>query len=630
MSLTHAKSIFLAAIILIGAFLIASIHLERESLWYDEAWSMWAVRGDRVTDTLSRVREDVHPPLYFLLLDGWTFVAGESAYAVRLLSTLFGMIGLAATYAVGRRLFDRRAALYALVMLATASFFVYYAREVRMYTLVLALAALSTWLYLRWLNTPTGTPTWRRGLIYGLCMSALLYTHYDGVLVIVSQIVHLLLTQIRATDQSPLQNGRRAQHVAPLHKRLVSRIFPYTLAVVSFVPYVPIVLQQFKNNPNGPLAAPVPTDWGTIAALVYVYTSDTWWLFVLPLLIGGVLALKRNGRALVLLVLWLVVTPAALLAINLWFVPIFQIRYTLAALPAGALLVAYGLRYIKWPLLASALLAGIVYTQLTMFPTLWPPKLPYRDVVRAVVAERGALEPAITDIAPINPVAYYDRLYHLRHGVSIDLSWRRHSRNEVRNIVDHVTSAPSVWLMMPTNVAKTWHAAAFLDADYGIAYREGVANMVFYRFDRAAEGDLSFRFGSELEPYALRYDGDLAVQYSVNAGETLCVDVPLVAETAIDGALSAGLHVVHAYNTLVAQRDDGLSYREAGASFTLRPCVDIPADAPLGDDYHLQLVVYTWADTNTLPVMEVSAVDDLAPVWWGDALMLGAVEVTDD
>jgi len=616
-TLTRTSAILLAALALLAAFWISSYHLERESLWYDEAWSMWAVRGDRLTDTLTRVREDVHPPLYFLLLDGWTLpmVAGESAYTARMLSTLFGMIGLAATYAVGKRLFDRRTALTALVLLATASFFVYYNREVRMYSLVLALASLSTWLYLRWLDRPM----WRRGLIYGLCMAALLYTHYDGALVIVSQILHMLLVgaiRIRAT------------HVSPLHKRLFARVLPYVMALISFAPYVPIILQQFRSNPNGPLAAPVPTDWGTVAALIYIYTSTYWWLMLLPFILGGALfALRRNGRAALLLLLWLVVTPAVLLAINAWLVPIFQIRYTLAALPAGALIVAYGLRYVKWRPLALALLLCIAYVQLTMFPTLWPPKLPYREAVQAVVAVRGALEPAITDIAPINPVAYYDRLYDLRRGVSIDLSWRRHSLNEMRDIVAHVESAPSVWLIMPTNVAKTWHAAAFLDENYGIGYRDGVMNMVFYRFDRAVDNDLSLRFGSEQEPYAVRYDGDLSTQYTISAGETLCVDVPFVAESAVDGALSAGLHLVHAYNSLIVQHDEGLGVREAGERFTFTPCVDIPADAPISDDYHLQLVVYTWADTDTLPVMEVSAVADLAPVWWGDALMLGAVEV---
>jgi len=111
-------------------------------------------------DTFTRIRDDVHPPLYYLALDVWVMATGESVYAVRLLSTLFGLVVLAGTYATGARLFDRQTGLMAVVVLGTASFFVYYTREARMYTLLLALAALSTWAYVRWMEQPN---RWRTG-----------------------------------------------------------------------------------------------------------------------------------------------------------------------------------------------------------------------------------------------------------------------------------------------------------------------------------------------------------------------------------------------------------------------------------------------------------------------------------
>ena len=80
---------------------------------------------------------------------------GESAFAIRLLSLFFGLIGSAATYAVGKRLFDRATGLIALAVLGASGFFIYYTREARMYTLLLALAALSTWVYLLWRDRPS-------------------------------------------------------------------------------------------------------------------------------------------------------------------------------------------------------------------------------------------------------------------------------------------------------------------------------------------------------------------------------------------------------------------------------------------------------------------------------------------
>jgi 4-amino-4-deoxy-L-arabinose transferase-like glycosyltransferase len=167
------KPIFLAALALLAAFWVATTHLQRDSLWIDEGYSLSIVRDDQapeslrdlhgfllssLRDTVAGIADDVHPPLYFLLLDGWTWLAGESVFSVRLLSTFFATLGLAATYALGRRLFDYRAGLIALLILGTAGMMVYYSREARMYTLLLAIGALAMLAYLRWLDRPT----WRR------------------------------------------------------------------------------------------------------------------------------------------------------------------------------------------------------------------------------------------------------------------------------------------------------------------------------------------------------------------------------------------------------------------------------------------------------------------------------------
>src|SRR5258706_11113318 len=103
-------------------------------------------------------------------------------------------------------------------------------------------------------------------------------------------------------------------------------------------------------------------------------------------------------------------------------------------LPAGALLLAYGLRWVGFPkifdrmglqaVLIIVLVLWIAQTQLTIYPELWPEKPPWEPTIRAMVAARNPLDPTITDIAPYSPVAYYDRQLKIRQGVSLDLSWR--------------------------------------------------------------------------------------------------------------------------------------------------------------------------------------------------------------
>ena len=286
----YSPYLLIVAIALLIGFFASSVHLTRESIWYDEGWTLWAVldvepvfdvaprdsvRGliANVREVVARVRADVHPPLYFLLFDGWTMATGDSIYAGRLFSTLWGMIGLAGIYAIGVRLFDRKTATIACVLLATSSFFIYYNREIRMYSMVLALSVLSTYFYLVWLNRPTTL----RMLPYMLTITALAYTHYAGSVIVFAHIAHLLFTRLRH-----------------LSLRLIWwYVRPYVLAFIMFAPWLPFMLEQIEAHPDGTLAFPVPTNLDTIEDLVRVLTSDLWWAY-LPLIGIAIWALQKE------------------------------------------------------------------------------------------------------------------------------------------------------------------------------------------------------------------------------------------------------------------------------------------------------------------------------------------------
>jgi uncharacterized membrane protein len=626
LSSAHLKSLrlFLLTGFLLAAFWIATADLQRESLWNDEAWTAWAVQPSDIRQTLERVRQDVHPPFYFLLLSLWGRTAGDSVFALRLPSVLSGMIGLAATYAVGRRLFDASTGMLALLMLGTASFFVYYTREARMYALLLALAALSMLLYLRWRDRPSG----RRAASYGLSMALLLYTHYAGALVILSQVIHLFsVILLRPQQNRELLTIRLA--------------VPFLLALILFALWLPIFLSQMKANPNGPLAIPVPTDWAAVAALVLIMTSGSWGWFVLPFVVStAILRIRRNGAAIFLLLLWLLLTPVLLLALNAWVTSVYQVRYTVAMLPGGALLLAYGLRHVGLPLrfwrvlrvgaqhiitlqtgLAVLLVAAVLYVQLSGYSQLWPGKPPWEATIKQMIAARHLLEPTITDISPSSPAAYYDRYLHIRQGISLDLSWRLHSAAEVRYLADLFKNEPSVWVVLPINTAKTWHIVAQLDKTRHVGFRASLVNMIFYRFDRGNSDDLRFRFG-DLLLYKSGPGADQ--QFWVRAGDSLCVNIQLQALAPRDGSYSAGLHLVDLSGTTnAAGWDGGLPAANTGQALNLTPCLVVPSNTPPGHD-HLELVIYKWSTLERLPLIEDGAGKGQG---WQDVLMLAAVDV---
>ncbi|MBE2249991.1 MAG: hypothetical protein IAE78_10605 [Myxococcus sp.] len=122
--------------------------------------------------------------------------------------------------------------------------------------------------------------------------------------------------------------------------------------------------------------------------------------------------------------LWLLLTPAALLALNGQAGPAFQLRYTLAIVPAWALLLARGIVPRPLPATAPRVLRGalalaLIAVQLAAYDAIWPPKPRWDEAVRGAAAARAPLEPALSWLDPQSPAAYYDRLYGLSAGLTL-------------------------------------------------------------------------------------------------------------------------------------------------------------------------------------------------------------------
>ena len=78
--------------------------LGAQSLWNDEGASV-AMTGRSLSEIISNTAADIHPPGYYILLSVWTRLMGSREFALRLMSALQGVLTVALTYALGRRLF---------------------------------------------------------------------------------------------------------------------------------------------------------------------------------------------------------------------------------------------------------------------------------------------------------------------------------------------------------------------------------------------------------------------------------------------------------------------------------------------------------------------------------------------
>lgn len=110
----------------------------RSNLWLDEALSVNIASLD-VGDLLEALRHDGHPPLYYLLLHYWMSLVGEGDFAIRVLSGIFAVGSMPLAWIAGRRLAGVTGARWALALVALSPFWIRYASEARMYSLVMLL-----------------------------------------------------------------------------------------------------------------------------------------------------------------------------------------------------------------------------------------------------------------------------------------------------------------------------------------------------------------------------------------------------------------------------------------------------------------------------------------------------------
>lgn len=162
-----------AALVAIVAVGVALRFVQRSPLWLDEALSV-NIAQLPVGDLLEALRHDGHPPLYYLLLHVWMKVVGDGDVAVRALSGLFAVASLPLVWIAGRRLAGRDGARWALVVAALSPYWVRYATETRMYSLVMLLVLAGYLL----VQDNLERPTWLRSGGVALVSGLLLLTHY--------------------------------------------------------------------------------------------------------------------------------------------------------------------------------------------------------------------------------------------------------------------------------------------------------------------------------------------------------------------------------------------------------------------------------------------------------------------
>lgn len=271
--------VLVAFIVVVGIILR---FLPRTALWLDEALSV-NIAGLPIGDIPGALRQDGHPPLYYVLLHFWMNVFGDSDWTVRALSGVVSTLTIPATYVAARRLATRprselgdprRVGLLAMAIVAVMPFAVRYGAEARMYALVMLFATLGYPIVTNLLEDPGepsdpmepgragGSEARRFGnrawtiVAATLLSAALLWTHYWSV---------WLLGAVGIVTVVTIWSRRRRSDRRQALRGPIDLLVALVIGGLLFTPWLPTMLYQAEHTGTpwgeqfGPFAAVVTT-----------------------------------------------------------------------------------------------------------------------------------------------------------------------------------------------------------------------------------------------------------------------------------------------------------------------------------------------------------------------------------
>jgi len=303
------------ALLLLAAFVRFHL-LGAQSLWNDEG-NAYVQATRTLAEVADHAARDIHPPGYYWLLSIWQALVGDTEFALRALSAFASVLSVAFAYALGKRLYGVIAGTLAALVIGLNTFSIYYAQEARMYALLALWGVASLWLLADILlaHRASGRLNARQIVVHALPLALVnaagLYTQYAYVYVLATQGVVVLLW-LAGDWFGVRQPDSRRTTVRALATVVVANV----IALLLFLPWLPVALSQISTWPNTGQPAPLFESLSVILNwLILGITSQNASLAVAWLVLLFGLMRMRGGRA------WATLLPLAwvLISVGLFF-----------------------------------------------------------------------------------------------------------------------------------------------------------------------------------------------------------------------------------------------------------------------------------------------------------------------
>jgi mannosyltransferase len=374
-----------------------------QSLRLDEAQSLWQT-SHSVGKIFNIIGQDVHVPLYHIMLHFWQVFFGSSVPVARLFSLLFFILAIPALFRLAKLVYGEQVALFTILLFSISPFMNWYGNEIRMYSLFTLVVILNLYYFIRLYkerNSPQQSMIW---LWYMVTVVIGVYTHYFFFFALAGQVVFFLF--------------HRSLFPAYATKRFLWTI---GLVVAAFSPWLWYVKHLGTVSNSSPLLQTPNTVniFNTFSQFLFGFQID----YVNTILVSfwpvsvlwGFLALRRRRKMssdTALLLICFIGPNILAFALSIFILPLYLSRYLILTLPplyllVSALAVSYPpkVRRVFMTILVVFML-GTLAAEIVNAQT--PVKENYKQVTSYLEANAASTDVIIVS-APftIYPVEYY-------------------------------------------------------------------------------------------------------------------------------------------------------------------------------------------------------------------------------
>lgn len=242
-------------IVLIGISL--SIFLSAYiSFWIDESMVVNLSYENNSTIISELLIKEAHPPIYYFLIKAIRIIFGDKELYFRLISFLFfGLISIY-VFLLGREIGGKSTGFFSLILWSSNYFLLFYSKQARPYAMLAFLSVASLYYFYHLLILKDFRT---KNIGFYLIFTIIgLYTNYWFVLILLSQLIILFITDIKIENRK-------------IWLILIS-------AGLSFLPWAILYLIKFKNYSVGEFIS--KPNLGTIWESLVYFGWGQWWLII--------------------------------------------------------------------------------------------------------------------------------------------------------------------------------------------------------------------------------------------------------------------------------------------------------------------------------------------------------------